>query len=95
MEPDSGYPNAVAAQATSRNRTALVSWRGAPRAGVALLLVHIIFEYLRLHQIWPILGQLKVQTVIFTVLLLIVIAETARGAVRLTPKSYLLLGSLD
>ncbi|MFQ6674476.1 MAG: O-antigen ligase family protein [Fidelibacterota bacterium] len=61
---------------------------------VALLLVHLIFEYLRLHQIWPILGMLKVQTTMLAALLLIVLAETAKGGVRLARQSWYLLGFL-
>ncbi len=63
------------AQAGTTSRGHLQSWQAAPRAGVALLLVHLIFEYLRLHQILPIIGKLKVQTAIIAALLLIVISQ--------------------
>jgi len=82
------------AQAGTTSRGQLQSWQAAPRAGVALLLVHLIFEYLRLHQILPIIGKLKVQTAVIAALLLIVIFEIAKGGVRLRRQSWLLLGFL-
>lgn len=66
----------------------------APRAAVALLLTFLLFEYLRLHEIVPILGKLKVQTATSAILLLVVLAEAAKGRVRLTRQSWLLLGFL-
>ena len=53
--------------------------RAVPKAAMAILLLHLIFEYLRLHQILPILGMLKVQTVVTALLVVIVIAQTAKG----------------
>jgi len=61
---------------------------------VALLLLHLLFEYLRIHQIWPILGILKVQTASSAALLLVVIVQMGKGGVRLTQQSWLLLGFL-
>jgi len=70
------------------------SWRFAPRGAVAALIVHLLFEYLRLHQVFPVLDKLKIQTVLFGLLLLIVILETGRRGVRLDRQSWLLLGFL-
>ena len=68
--------------------------RVAPRAAMGVLLLHVIFEYLRLHDIVPILDQLRIQTATTAALILVVIAQTARGGVRLTRQSCLLLGFL-
>lgn len=65
-----------------------------PRAGMIMLLLFLLFEYLRLHAILPILGALQVQTVVTAALLLIVIAQTARGGVHLSRQSWLFLGFL-
>jgi len=61
---------------------------------VAFLLLFIIFEYLRLHEILPILGTLRVQTVTFATLILIVFVETAKRGIDLSQQSWLLLGFL-
>ena len=68
--------------------------RAAPGVAITLLLLFLLFEYLRLHEIVPILGALKVQTATSAALLLIVIAETAKGSVRLARQSWLLLAFL-
>jgi len=68
--------------------------RAAPRAAFYLLLFFLLFEYLRLHDVLPILKTIKVQTAVLAMLLLIVIAETGKGGVRLTRQDWLLLGFL-
>ena len=70
------------------------SWRAAPRAAVSVLLLHLIFEYLRIHELWPVLGKLRVQTAITAVLLVIVLTQTGKAGVRLTRQGWLLLGFL-
>ena len=93
MQSDSSRHDPVDAQESPIERKHQ-PLRSAPGVAVALLLLHVIFEYLRLHQIWPELGELKVQTVIFAALLLIVISETGKRGVRLARQSWLLLGFL-
>ncbi len=92
---EANWPNFQDGQVAARSRKHSQSLRAVPRAALGLLLGYLIFEYLRLHQIWPILGKLKIQTAIFGALLLIVIFETAKGGVRFTRQSWLLLGFLS
>ena len=94
MEPDRTWPNPVDAQAGTGSWQGLRPWQAAPRAAVAVLMVYVIFEYLRPHQIWPIIGQLRIQTATTAALVLIVIAQTAKQGVRLSRQSWLLLGFL-
>ena len=74
MEPDSGLPVLVDAQVGKDRGYKLPSWQAASRVAVAVLFLHLIFEYLRLHQMWPILANLRVQTAITAALILTVIA---------------------
>jgi len=94
VEPEGGRPNPLDAQSSNFSRQALRSSQAAPGVAVAVLYLHVIFEYLRIHEIWPILDQLKVQTAMFAALLLIVIGQTVREGVRLSRQSRLLLGFL-
>ncbi len=91
MERDSGRPNSVQGQPTAVPRE-LPSFHEVPRAVIAVLFLYLIFEYLRIHEMWPILERLNIQTMVFAVLLLIVIVQTGKGGVRLTRQSWLLLG---
>jgi len=81
-------------EASGISREGFRPLEAAPRLAVSILLFFLLFEYLRIHDILPILDELKIQTAVFVALLLIVIAETARGRVRLTRQSWLLLGFL-
>ncbi len=94
METKSGYPHSLDVQVEAVSRPEPRPRHAVPRAAVTLLLLFLLFEYLRLHEILPVLDTLKIQTVIFAVLLVIVIAETAKGGVRLTRQGWLLLGFL-
>jgi len=64
------------------------------RAPLAILCTFLLFEYLRIHDILPILNMLKLQTGISLALLTIVIMETARKGLSLPRQSRLLLGFL-
>lgn len=68
--------------------------RSVPRIAVGVLYLHLLFEYLRIHQIFPIIGDLKIQTATTAALILIVISQTGKGGVRLVRQSRLLLGFL-
>jgi len=68
--------------------------RAVPRVAMAVLLLHLIFEYLRIHDIFPIIGNLKIQTAVTAALILIVIAQTGKRGVRLVRQSWFLLGFL-
>ena len=68
--------------------------KAASRVAVAVLCLHLVFEYLRIHQIFPILDELKIQTAFFALLILTVIVQTGKGKVRLARQSRLLLGFL-
>ena len=70
------------------------SWRAAPRAAVSVLFLYLIFEYLRIHELWPVLGKLRVQTAVSATLLVIVLTQTGKAGVRLTRQGWLLLGFL-
>ena len=94
METKSGYPHSLDVQVEAVSRPEPRLRQAAPRAAVAILCLYLLFEYLRLHEIVPILGKLKVQTATSAILLLIVLAEAAKGRVRLTRQSWLLLGFL-
>lgn len=94
MGPEDRWSDVADTQSMSVSRQQPRSWQAGPRAAVAVLFLFPFFEYLRLHEIVPILDILKVQTVISVALLLIVIAETAKRGVRLSRQSVLLLGFL-
>lgn len=68
--------------------------QSVPRIAVGVLYLHLIFEYLRIHQIFPIIGSLKIQTAVTAALIFIVISQTGKGGVRLARQSRLLLGFL-
>ena len=68
--------------------------KAVSRIAVAVLCLHLVFEYLRIHQIFPILDELKIQTAFFALLILVVIAHLGKGKVRLARQSRLLLGFL-
>jgi len=68
--------------------------RSVPRIAVGVLYLHLMFEYLRIHQIFPIIGNLQIQTVITAALIFLVISQTGKGGVRLVRQSRLLLGFL-
>ncbi len=80
MVPEDRWHDFPDAQASIVGRQTL-PWQAASRLAMGFLLLHLIFEYLRLHQILPILGMLKVQTGTFAALLFIVIAETGKRGV--------------
>ena len=64
------------------------------RLPLTFLCVSLVFEYLRIHDIIPILGQLKVQTA-FLALFILVVARQIHGAkMGLAPQSRLFLGFL-
>src|SRR5207247_3283929 len=58
---------------------------------LTVLCLHLIFEYLRIHQIFPILAELNIQTVFFALLVLVVIAQLGKERVRLDRQSRALL----
>jgi O-antigen ligase len=65
-----------------------------PRLALTFLCASLVFDYLRIHDIIPILGKLKIQTA-FVVLLILVVARQIRVTrIRLAPQSRLLLGFL-
>ncbi len=82
MDFHSRYSNSLDVRPGSSRLHEVQAHQAAPRAAVTILCLYLLFEYLRLHQILPILGKLKVQTAILAALLLIVVAETAKGGVR-------------
>ena len=94
METDSRWADAIAARPGDSREQEFGSWRSASRGAMAVLLLYLLFEYLRLHEILPILGKLKVQTAVFAILIMIVISEIGKGRVRLSRQSWLLLGFL-
>lgn len=94
MEPDTPWFNRIDPPQWSIERHGFRAWRAAPRVAVVVLLLHLVFEYLRPHEIWPILGQLRIQTAVTGALVLVVIGQTAEGGVRLARQSWLLLGFL-
>lgn len=94
MPLESRWSGHLDMNALDRRGLPLRALQRASRVALAFLLFHLFFEYLRLHEILPILGTLKIQTVIFAGLLVIVIIETAKAGVRLARQSWLLLGFL-
>ena len=65
-----------------------------PPVAVVALSLHLVFEYLRPHQIWPILGEMKIQTASTALLALVVIILAAKGGIRWARQSWLLLSFL-
>lgn len=92
--PDDRWSDFSDAQGGGASLRGYLSGRAAPRAALFILCLHLIFEYLRLHDILPILDQLKVQTAVSVALLGIVLAQTGKAGGRLTRQSWLLLGFL-
>lgn len=68
--------------------------RAVPGVAVVILLLHVSFEYLRPHEIWPILGTMKLQTATTTALTVLVIILAAKGEVRWALQGWLLLSFL-
>ncbi len=94
MAPEDQMSHFSDVEASGIRREGFRPLEAGPRLPVSILLLFLLFEYLRLHNILPILDTLKVQTAVLGALLLIVIAETAKRGVRLTRQSWLLLGFL-
>lgn len=94
MGLDGGRDNRLDAPNANVGKQGSPPWQQSSRLAVAVLLFYVIFEYLRLHDIWPILRQLKIQTAVLATLLLLVISETGKAGVRLARQSSLLLGFL-
>jgi len=64
------------------------------RLPLTFLCLHLIFEYLRIHDIVPILGKIKIQTVFLALFVLVVARQLGTAKERLAPQSRLLLGFL-
>jgi putative inorganic carbon (hco3(-)) transporter len=54
----------------------------------------LLFEYLRIHDMIPILGKLRIQTVFLAILALVVARQISETRMRMAPQSRLLLGFL-
>jgi len=77
------------------NRTATRGRRlASARLPLTILCVSLLFEYLRIHDIVPILGKLKIQTAFQALLVLIVIRQIREAKIRFAPQSRLLLSFL-
>jgi len=90
--PERSWPIRVGAQVGTATGEGLRSVRRAPGFAVAILFLYPLFEYLRIHEIFPILGALNLQTAILAVLFAIIIIETAKGGVRRSQQTSFLLG---
>ncbi len=64
------------------------------RLPLTFLCVSLLFEYLRIHDMIPILGKLKIQTVFLALFILVVVRQIREAKVRLAPQSRLFLGFL-
>ena len=73
----------------TRGRTSVTS-----RLPLTFLCVSLLFEYLRIHDMIPILGKLKIQTVFLALFILVVVRQIREAKVRLAPQSRLFLGFL-
>src|SRR5262245_7084650 len=77
------------------NRTATrVRSSSSSRRALTLLCVYLLFDYLRIHDMIPILGALKIQTAFLAVLSIVVVRQTSWAHVRLAPQSRLFLAFL-
>ena len=61
---------------------------------LTLLCLSLLFEYLRIHDIVPILGKLKIQTAFLALFVIVVVRQVSTAKSRLAPQSRLLLGFL-
>jgi O-antigen ligase len=73
----------------TRGRTSATS-----RLPLTFLCVLVLFEYLRIHDMIPILGKLKIQTAFLALFILVVARQIHNAKVRLAPQSGLFLGFL-
>jgi hypothetical protein len=64
------------------------------RLPLAFLCIDLLFEYLRIHEMIPILGKLKIQTAFQALFVLVVVLQIRKARVHLAPQSRLFLGFL-
>ena len=64
------------------------------RLPLTVLCLSLLFEYLRIHDMLPILGKLKIQTAFLALFILVVARQISASKVRLAPQSRLFLGFL-
>jgi O-antigen ligase len=64
------------------------------RLPLTLLCLSLLFEYLRIHDIVPILGKLKIQTAFLALFVIVVVRQVSTAKSRLAPQSRLLLAFL-
>jgi putative inorganic carbon (hco3(-)) transporter len=64
------------------------------RRPLTVLCVFLLFDYLRIHDMIPILGKLRIQTVFVALLLFVVVRQVRETQIRTAPQSRLLLGFL-
>jgi O-antigen ligase len=67
----------------------------APSRGpLTFLCLSLLFEYLRIHEMLPIFGKLRIQTAFFALFILVVARQIREAKGRLAPQSRLLLSFL-
>ena len=66
----------------------------ASRLPLTVLCLDLLFEYLRIHDMIPIIGKLKIQTAFLALFALVVARQMGKVKDRLAPQSRLLLGFL-
>ena len=64
------------------------------RLPLTFLCLSLFFEYLRIHDLFPILGKMRIQTVFLALFVFVVARQISKAKVRLAPQSRLLLGFL-
>ena len=64
------------------------------RVPLGFLCVHLLFEYLRIHDMVPILDMIKIQTVFFAIFVVVVIRQVSQSKGRAAPQTRLLLAFL-
>jgi len=64
------------------------------RVPLGFLCVHLLFEYLRIHHVVPILAMIKIQTVFFVIFVVVVIRQVSQSKGRAAPQTRLLLAFL-
>jgi len=80
---------------TPFNRTATRGRTSATlRLPLTFLCVSLFFEYLRIHEMIPILGKLKIQTAFLALFIFVVVRQAREAKVRLARQSRLFLGFL-
>lgn len=85
----------MALNTTLFNQTVTQARRSAAaRLPLTFLCVLLLFEYLRIHDMIPILGQLKIQTAFLALLALVVVTQLRKAKVSSAPQSRLFLGFL-